>query len=246
MLTDEQDAYGHEIYDYYRGKGGYEIVEREDGYIDISSGPPLYFSDYRNWPPHLKKAMKFVHGRVLDIGCGAGRADLYLQKKGFDVTGIDNSPLAVLTAEKRGAKKVLLMPVSNLRFPRHSFGTILMLGNNFGLMGGRARGRRLLRRFYDLTDEAGVLIAESGDPYCTDNSCHLEYHRFNRERKRMPGQLRLRVRYQKYKTPWFDYLIVSRHEMEEMLTGTGWYVSRFLDSAGPPYVAIIKKSPERH
>jgi len=33
-----QDAYGRAVYDYYRNKGGYEIVERDDGLVDTSSG----------------------------------------------------------------------------------------------------------------------------------------------------------------------------------------------------------------
>ena len=73
MLEDEQDAYGHELYDYLNGKDVYEIVERDDGYFDVSSGPPLYFSAYDQWPDYEKKAIDYVRGKVLDIGCGAGR-----------------------------------------------------------------------------------------------------------------------------------------------------------------------------
>ena len=57
----------------------------------------------------------------------------------------------------------------------------------------------------------------------------------------MAGQLRMRIRYQTYASPWFDYLIVSRPEMEEILEGTGWYVERFIDSDGSMYVAVIEK-----
>lgn len=57
----------------------------------------------------------------------------------------------------------------------------------------------------------------------------------------MSGQLRLRVRYKKYATPWFDYLLVSKDEMQNVLDGTGWQVKSFLDSDDPMYVAIIEK-----
>jgi hypothetical protein len=34
-----RDAYGHALWDYLRGKGrGYEVIERDDGYVDISGG----------------------------------------------------------------------------------------------------------------------------------------------------------------------------------------------------------------
>ncbi|OLD35277.1 MAG: hypothetical protein AUI50_02790 [Crenarchaeota archaeon 13_1_40CM_2_52_14] len=57
----------------------------------------------------------------------------------------------------------------------------------------------------------------------------------------MAGELRIRVRYKKYATPWFDYLIVSKKEMKQMLVGTGWKVKRFVSSKGPVYVGIIEK-----
>jgi len=65
----------------------------------------MYFSTFEEWWLIEKKAMEFVKGKVLDIGCGAGRHSIYLQEKGFDVTGIDISPLAVKVCRLRGLKK---------------------------------------------------------------------------------------------------------------------------------------------
>ena len=92
MLTDRQDAFGHEIEDYYLGKGGVEVVERDDGYVSVSGGPALYFLGYDRWPEEEREAIAFATGRVLDVGCGAGRHALHLQARGLDVVGIDNSP----------------------------------------------------------------------------------------------------------------------------------------------------------
>ena len=80
-----KDAYGREIYDYYQGNGGFEVIESETGYIDLSGGSVGYFADYKSWPPFEKKAIRFAWGKVVDIGCGAGRVALYLQQKGVDV-----------------------------------------------------------------------------------------------------------------------------------------------------------------
>jgi SAM-dependent methyltransferase len=236
-----EDAYGREVLDFYEGRGGYEIVERDDGYVDISSGPSAYFTQYNDWGPHMQKAIAHARGRVLDVGCGAGRHALYLQLRGYDVLGIDVSPLAVKVARSRGVRRARVMPVTAVSRRLGTFGTILMFGNNFGLFGGERRARWLLGRFRGITDEDGRIIVESCDPYKTDSRHHLSYHRLNRRRGRMPGQLRLRVRYLTYRTPWFDYLLVSPDEMEDLLRGSGWHVSRLYRSKGPAYSAVMEK-----
>jgi len=102
-----RDAYGQQLLAQYHNKETtVEIIERDDNYIDTGSDPGLYFSEYRQWSPLEKRAVKRVKGRVLDVGCGAGRHALYLQGKGFDVVGIDNSPGAIKVCKLRGLKKV--------------------------------------------------------------------------------------------------------------------------------------------
>jgi len=242
-LKPMEDAYGQEVWYYFNGKKSFEIVEREDDYFDVSwSGAPTYFSEYDDWPDHYKKAIEFAKGRVLDVGCGAGRHSIYLQSKGLDVTGIDSSPLAIRVCRLRGLKKTKVMSIAEIsRFKPCSFDTILMLGNNFGLFGSFNNARLLLNKLYKITSPNVMIIAESNDPYKTENPFHLRYQKANRRRGRMPGQMRIRIRYMKYVGKWFDYLIVSREEMRGILKGTGWKVNEFIDSSSSPYVAIIQK-----
>jgi len=89
----------------------------------------LYFSEYRQWSPLEKRAIKLARGRILDVGCGAGRHALYLQSKNFDVTGIDNSPGAIKVCKLRGLTKAIVRPISEVdKFKPASFDTILMMG----------------------------------------------------------------------------------------------------------------------
>jgi len=240
-LTDRQDAYGHLVYDFLHGKESYEVNERDDGFVGGARVGEQYFAEYKDWPAHQRKGIRFARGKALDVGCGAGRVALHLQNKGLDVLGIDVSPLAVRTCKERGLKNARVMSVTGASRRLGTFDTIVMYGNNFGLFGSFKRARWLLGRFRAMTSDAARIIAESNDPYATDEPAHLGYHKRNRARGRMGGQIRLRVRYRDYATPWFDYLLVSRDEMREILAGTGWRVSRFIDSDGSPYVAVIEK-----
>ena len=240
ILKDHEDAQGHVIYDFYKGKEVDEVIEREDGYIDASTGPKMYLSEYKDWPPHEKKAMKFAKGKVLDIGSGAGRHAIYLQEKGLDVTGVDNSPMALNVAKERGLKKTKLLSITQITPKLGKFDTIMMLGNNFGLLSNVKRVKWLLKRCHRMTSADARIITESMQVYDTDNPDHLWYQEYNRKRGRMSGQVRIRVRYKKFVNPWFDYLIVSKDEMEMVLEGTGWKVVKYLDHL-PHYIAIIKK-----
>lgn len=241
-LRPEEDAFGQEMYACYKGERASEIVERDDGYFDASpNGPKMYFSEFEDWHLVEKEAMEFVKGRVLDIGCGAGRHSLHLQKKGFDVLGIDSSPLAIKICKLRGLKKAKVIAIEDVNFKPNSFDTIIMMGNNFGLFGSFKKAKRLLKKFHKMTSTSGLIIASTRDTYKTDNPDHLEYHRRNKEKGRMAGQLRIRLRFRKHVGRWFDYLIVSKKEMEEILEGTGWKIKKFIDSDNSEYVAIIEK-----
>jgi SAM-dependent methyltransferase len=225
----------------YNGKEVFDVWERDDGYVTVEM-PKAYFLEYEDWSLHQKKAMEFVKGRVLDVGCGAGRHSLYLQGKGFDVLGIDVSPLAVKVCRLRGLKRAKVMSIDEVDFKLGYFDSVVMLGNNFSLFGSFKKARRLLKKLHSITSEDALIIAETRDPYKTDNPAYLEYYESNKRRGRMSGQLSGRDRFERYVGKWFDWLMVSKEEMKEILNGTGWKVKEFIDSEGSQYIAIIEKT----
>ena len=170
---------------------------------------------------------------------------LYLQEKGLEVTGIDNSPLSIEVCRQRGVKNAVVLAFNDINRTLGTFDTVLMLGHNFGLFGNFNSARRVLKKLEKITSGHARIIATTNDVYQTEDPDHLSYHEYNRTHGRMGGQLKTRVRYKKYSTPWFDYLMVSRDEMESMLDGTGWKVTRYIDSGDSHYAAIIEKQKGR-
>jgi SAM-dependent methyltransferase len=243
-LKDHQDAFGHGIYDHYLGDDVDEVIEREDGYVDVSQGPESYLSKFEDWPKHVQSAIRHAKGRVLDIGCGGGRHSLHLQDKGLDVLGIDTSPMALKCCQERGLKKTKLMSITEVSRKLGTFDTIMMMGNNFGLFTNARRAKWLLRRFHSMTTPDAYIIAETLDIYQTDKKHHLDYQAWNRKRGRMSGQVRLRVRYLNYCTPWFDYLMVSKPELESLLVGTGWKVKKYFNGQNGMYAMVLEKEAQ--
>ncbi len=238
-----RDAYGQMLLAQYNHQtASAEIIERDDNYIDTGSDAGLYFTEYDEWSPLERRAIEFATSRVLDIGCGAGRHALYLQQKGFDVTGIDNSPGAIRVCKLRGLKKALVRPIGDVdKFKANSFDTIQMFGNNFGLFGNFETARLVLKKFSRITAPDAQIIAGTHNPYQTSEPEHLQYLRLNKRRGRMGGQLKIRARFGKTIGEWFDYLFVSPEEMQNILADTDWRIKEFIEPQAASYFAIIGK-----
>lgn len=235
------DAWGAAVADLYRGgPDGRAVLERDDGFIEpVLLG--LLLAPPAEWPSFERAALRYARGRVLDVGCGAGRHVLEMQRRGLEVVAVDTSPLTLTVARARGVRDVRLLGIGDVSPELGRFDTVVMLGHNLGLLEGLARGRRHLRRLASVTTDRARIIATTRDPYVTDRPEHRRYHARNRARGRLGGQIRMRVRYGTLADAWFDYLFVSRRELDTLLRGTGWAVARSFGKARPSYAVVIEK-----
>jgi hypothetical protein len=58
----------------------------------------------------------------------------------------------------------------------------------------------------------------------------------------MAGQLRIRVRFKACVGSWFNYLLVSKDELKEILKNTGWETKRFIDGKDGQYIMVLGKA----
>lgn len=81
----------------------------------------------------VKQLQPNPNSRILDLACGKGRHAIYLNKKGFDVTGVDLSPHSI-TCAKYGENEKLHFYTHDMRkvFRTNYFDLILNLFTSFG------------------------------------------------------------------------------------------------------------------
>ena len=214
------DAFGEVLLACQRAGGAsgvaYELIERSDGFLAAMDAARYFSTD-------PDSAFELAQGRVLDIGAGAGRASVALHDRGQDVLALDISPGATAVCRDRGVPTTYSGSVFELAASGPApFDTFLMLGNNLGLLAGPAEAPLVLEALAAMAAPGARIVGETADPYTTNRPLHLDYHEQNRRSGRLPGQLRLRVRHERTVTPWWDYLLCTPDELEEIIGPTPW------------------------
>lgn len=179
----------------------YEVVERDDGHISVVD-MSMYFDP--NMSAVDRALLAAAHGRILDIGAGAGRHALALQNQPdvTSITAIDASPGAVEVARQRGVDDVRQMRIADLRPDLGRFDTLLLAGNNLGLLGSDLRDG--LRRLSTLLDPGGTILAATLDYTRFSSSYDTDYAAAQERSGRHPGEQRIRLRFQNLVGDWFS------------------------------------------
>jgi len=229
--------------DWSRGGTEPEYIQRADGLSVPGAGYEFYLAPYRSWPSSERASLRHARGRIVDVGCGAGRVSLHLQESGRQVVAVDASLLAVRSARLRGVSEAWHMSARQISSEIGAFDTIVLFGNNFGMFGTPERVSKVLTSWARQTHSGARIFAESTTPYCGGApSIDRRYYQRNKAHGLMPGQIRIRTLYRDCVGPWSDWLFVSRHEMRQLVRGTGWKVRTiFGDLPSESFVAVLEK-----
>ncbi len=162
-----------------------------------------------------------MRGRVLDVGAGGGSVALQLREHGDDVVDIDNSPGAIEVCWRRGvrdARARVRGPSTNTGNIRHRRTTRQQLWalrhapESEAVAPSPAPDDKRRR-----ADHRGVARVERRG--AADAPWHARYRKRNVERGRLPGQIRICIRFRDLVGPWTDYPMVSSDECARSCTG---------------------------
>lgn len=230
-----KDPFGLAIQDFYK-KGKAPDIKVDSNY---TKGEQIvvshFFRDENDMPEVEKAALKRCRGKILDVGAAAGCHSLVLQKKGFNVTALDKSELAVEVMRMRGIQKAVCSDI--YEYSQNTFDTILLLMNGSGIGGTLTGLKNLLRHLKNLLEENGQILLDSSDiKYLfeeEDGSFWVDL-----TNTKYYGEMQYSVKYKNH-TDSFDWLFIDYELLNKIALETGLKCTQVATGAHYDYLARI-------
>ena len=228
---------GQAVLDYMNDRSfEYLVTERDDGYR-TETAVSQFFRTALDMAPHEQLALERCHGRILDVGAGAGSHALLLQQHGRQVWAIDISPQHVEVMHQRGIKRADCRDVWELEGQRYD--TLLLMGHGIGLVDDLKELDLFLLHCRDLVSGNGQMLINGFNYYMTDRIEHIRYHEQNAQQGLFPGSARLRLIYDGNTGPWFNWLLIDMKTLRQAALATGWNYELLMEEEDGNYLARL-------
>ncbi len=201
------DPFGITLLKYMKGGQVRLVIERDDGFsgcIDLS----IFLSDYDDWPKYEKYLLKFVKGKVLDPGRGAGRYALWLRSRDSYVICMDIPPYMIKVAKMKGVEGYNIGNALSPPFRDGVFHTVQLLSGNLGVSRTYESVKRLLKKIHRMSVKGSVISASIGKFSST--------HRY-------------RFKLGTLVSEWFSWVNLGRDKLRHLARITSWEVIEFVD-----------------
>ncbi len=238
-IAKEKDPMGHAIADYHRtGKAGKLRVLSSMFYEDEIPVPTL-FRTFAQMPPQEQAAIELCRGSVLDVGAGAGCHSIELQKRGYQVLGIDISELSVQVMKERGLDARLVNFFDETFTDK--FDTILLAMNGIGIVGKVENLPGFFRSAKRLLAPGGQILLDSSD---------IRYVFMNEDGSMdinlaagYYGEVDYKMRYRDITGEPFDWLYIDFDTLSMYANESGFNCEKCIDGEHYDYLAklTIKK-----
>ncbi len=231
---------GRALIDYHRGAVHSSFVVHSDLWDDEPTAVEEYYRPDHIPIPELEiEALSLCRGRVLDLGAGAGRHALELQRRGHDVTAVDVSRDAVAVMRERGVRDARCGDLDTVG--GEAFDTILLLMHGIGLVGTLPGLADFLERAHDLLDADGQIVCDSADLTVILPSLLDTDNRFVGGPLRYPGEVEFRLTYGALDGQPYPWLFVDPRTLEKFAGASGFKCTIGARGGRGAYVAVLNR-----
>jgi|GEM_PF-2703100 len=200
--------------------------EREAAFVE------RYFAEPEAWPDREHALLEGLGGRILDLGCGAGRHALHLQDRPdvTEVVATDVSPRSVVATWEQGVERSVVSHMAFLPFSDEAFDHVVCLGSQL------CSGTTLddvaanLDEAARVTAPGGTLVADCFDPRDSDD---WDWFGYEDDPRTGVGRRRFDVTYAGDRTR-IELTLLSPARLESLAEDAGWLVE-FVDRDGAIY-----------
>ncbi|PKV49881.1 methyltransferase family protein [Aquimarina sp. MAR_2010_214] len=229
-----KDIFGKAIKDFYNKEYTEDIVVQANDFDDDHIPIPYLFRAYAEMPKIEQKALELSHGKVLDVGCGAGSHSLFLQnKQKLEVKAIDISEGAIEICKKRGVQHAIVQDIYD--HTDATYNTILLLMNGSGIIGTMDHIDRFFTHIKTLLAPGGQILMDSSDisylfqdedgGFWVDASAG--YY----------GEMQYKLKYKNQESEWFDWLYIDYNTLQNAANANGFLSELIIEGENSDYLA---------
>lgn len=233
------EPFGLALETYYKGDKDVKIIYHRDDDQNTEDFIEGYFREYLSFPEREKIAIEKCRGKILDIGAGAGRHSLELQRRGFDVLAIDISDKACEVMKQRGVKNVKCKTPYEIQGNR--FDTLLLMGCSIAFVGDLDGLKTFLIHAKTLLNPEGFILMDSRDVRVTDNPKHIEYQKRNIKSGKYRGEINIRIEFMGVKGEWFQILHIDPDTLKVLANEHSLNCKILYNSEDGLYLAKLKQ-----
>lgn len=224
------DVFGEALKDQFT-KPPAETLWVHNSYDEPEEMPvDIYFRDEADMPELELKALDLCKGKVLDVGAGVGSHALILQKRGFDVTGMDISAPAVTIMKQRGLKQAIEGNILN--YKAQQYDTLLFMMNGIGLTGSIPGLKSFLQHVKSLLKPGGQLVFDSSDLSYLYQEIPFPLNGYF-------GEVSFRYEYKSIKGNWFKWIYVDQKTLTDLAKTAGWHTEIIFEDDQDQYLARL-------
>lgn len=236
------DPFGRALFDHHRGEQTAPLYQTDGEERLTHHVDDFYFNDFgdqlaADWTE------SHLDGPLLDVGAGAGRDALALQKR-FETVALEKSEHLVDLLAARGVEHAVRGDMFELpgQFEAGRFRSLLVVGTQIGLAGSIEGLRSLLADFDTVTPRDGTVVLDAYDPTYDGAEDMLGF-----ESDAKPGIAHRVVRYEYEGAVGDDrrILLFSPDRLREATDGTPWTVTDIERPHDAYYYRAALEKPRR-